>query len=344
MLGSLRLLLALAVAASHVDYRIAGLNPGVSAVVGFYLISGYVMAGLLQRHYPTPAQAAGFYADRAVRLMPQYLFYALLTLLWYRLTPQLPDNASLRYFLQAAASPVEYFNNLLVVPLNYYMWNGSDRFTLIPPAWSLGAEIQFYLLAPFLLGVAQRWCGLLRPLFLLTLGLAVCAVALALAAKINSDWFGYRLLPGVLTYFFLGAILYHLQQVQRPVWHLLVPVLCLALVAAWLAHRHGSLQHPYNQEVLLGLVLVLPLLCLLARRRRTRWDDLAGDISYGVFLNHFFIFWAIFPQGVPLSRLPVFLALCIGLAWLSQRWIERPCLGWRQRWRRGKSPSIMSLG
>ena len=53
MLGSLRLLLALAVAASHVDYRIAGLNPGVSAVVGFYLISGYVMAGLLQRHYPT---------------------------------------------------------------------------------------------------------------------------------------------------------------------------------------------------------------------------------------------------------------------------------------------------
>ena len=48
---------ALAVAASHVDYRIAGLNPGVSAVVGFYLISGYVMAGLLQRHYPTPAQA-----------------------------------------------------------------------------------------------------------------------------------------------------------------------------------------------------------------------------------------------------------------------------------------------
>ena len=49
MLGSLRLLLALAVAASHVDYRIAGLNPGVSAVVGFYLISGYVMAGLLQR-------------------------------------------------------------------------------------------------------------------------------------------------------------------------------------------------------------------------------------------------------------------------------------------------------
>lgn len=336
MLGTLRLLLALLVAASHVDFRIAGLNPGVSAVVGFYLISGYVMAGLLQRHYPQARDAGAFYLDRAVRLMPQYLFYALLTLLWYQLSAQLPENRSLAHFLHHGASAYEYLNNLLVIPLNYYMWNGSDRFTLIPPAWSLGAEIQFYLLAPFVLGQVRRlgW----------GMAVAIPVVALALLGIINSDWFGYRLLPGVLSYFFLGALLQHLHRRQRhrAAWGLVGLSLLLAAGAALMASHQGSLQQPYNQEVLLGLMLVLPLLQVLARQPRHRYDDLAGDISYGVFLNHFLIYWALYPQGVTAAQLPGFLALCIGLAWSSQHWVERPCLAWRQRLRRpggqGESP------
>lgn len=328
MLGTLRLLLALAVAASHVDYRIAGLNPGVSAVIGFYLISGYVMAGLLQRHYPQSRDAGAFYLDRAVRLMPQYLFYASLTLLWYQLATTLPENHSLAYFLHRGATTLEYINNLLVVPLNYYMWNGSDRFTLIPPAWSLGAEIQFYLLAPFVLCRTRRILWLLLP--------ALMVVGLALLGQINSDWYGYRLLPGVLTYFFLGALLHHLHRQERhpQAWGLILLVLFLSMGAAWLAHRHGSLQQPYNQEVLLGLIIVLPLLQLLARRPRRQWDEIAGDISYGIFLNHFLIHWILYPQGVAPGQLPGFLALCALLAWISQHWVERPCLAWRQRFRR----------
>ena len=75
MLGTLRLVLALMVVLSHAGVRVAGLNPGVIAVIGFYLISGYVMAGLIRRHYRQPAQAGAFYLDRAVRLLPQYFFY-----------------------------------------------------------------------------------------------------------------------------------------------------------------------------------------------------------------------------------------------------------------------------
>lgn len=333
MLGTLRLLLALAVAASHVDYRIAGLNPGVSAVVGFYLISGYVMTGLLHRHYPRIGDAGAFYLDRAVRLMPQYLFYALLTLLWFHLVPRLPDNSSLAYFLHAGASSIEYLNNLLVIPLNYYMWNGSDRFTLIPPAWSLGAEIQFYLLAPLVLCLRSR--------ILWALPFVLLVVGLALLGHLQSDWFAYRLLPGVLTYFFLGALLQHLHRTGRhsQAWGLTALTLLLSAAAAWSAHRQGSLQYPYNREVLLGLALSLPLLQLLAQRRRRAWDERAGDISYGVFLNHFLLYWVLYPQGVGPAQLPGFLALCILLAWASQRWIERPCLAWRQRLRRAGKAS-----
>ncbi|WP_043463681.1 acyltransferase family protein [Azovibrio restrictus] len=328
MLGTLRLLLALAVAASHVDYRIFGLNPGVMAVIGFYLISGYVMTGLLQRHYPSGQRAPAFYGDRAVRLLPQYLFYAFATLLWFLYFGPGQQNPSLLYFLSRQPGLADLFNNLSIIPLNYYMWLHSDRFTLLPPAWSLGAEIQFYLLAPFIL--LHRWR-------LLALGaLALGVYGLALGGWIHSDWFGYRLLPGVLLFFFLGSLLQQLHQGgrERTAWLLVLGTCLGALLAGWFASRHGSLQQPYNQETLLGLLLAFPLLQLLATRRRQTWDELAGDISYGVFLNHFLIYWALFPAGVRLEQLPLFLGLSILLAWASQRVVEKPLLRWRQTLRR----------
>ena len=322
MLGSLRLLLALAVAASHANWRLGGLNPGVVAVIGFYLISGYVMAGLIRRHYSQPSQASAFYLDRAIRLLPQDLLYAGLTLAWH-LTTQTTTP-----FLSRSPSTGDLLNNLLIVPLNYYMFNGSDQYTLIPPAWSLGAEVQFYVLAPFLL---------LAPTRLLLAGLLSLAVYLAaLGGLVNSEWYGYRLLPGVLIFFLLGAGLQHLHQ-QRQFTRartLTVGVATLAVVALGALYLNGTLRQPYNFETLLGLILGLSLLHTLATRPRTRWDDFAGDISYGVFLNHFLIMWAFYPQGVAAGQLPGLLALSIVLSWLSQRVVEQPLLKLRHRFRK----------
>jgi peptidoglycan/LPS O-acetylase OafA/YrhL len=325
MLGILRLILAVAVALSHAGFHLAGLNPGVVAVVGFYLISGYVMAGLIRRHYAQPQGAPAFYLDRAIRLLPQYLFYILLTLAWHLYSRA--DN----YFLSRIPGPVDLFNNLLVVPLNYYMFNGSDRYTLIPPAWSLGAEAQFYLLAPFVLLWPKRL------LALALLGLSVyCA---ALAGLINSDWFGYRLLPGVLLFFLLGAYLQQLHHQQNPrALTVAVLVAALAATAMGLLHVNGTLRQPYNLETLLGLLLGIVMLQLLANRARSRWDDLAGDLSYGVFLNHFFIIWVVYPQGLGAGQMPGFIGLCITLSWFTQRYIERPLLNRRQALRRLGKP------
>jgi peptidoglycan/LPS O-acetylase OafA/YrhL len=322
MLGSLRLILAIAVAASHAGFRIAGLNPGVIAVVGFYLISGYVMAGLIRRHYSQPATAPAFYLDRALRLFPQYFTYLGLALAWQLYTQT--EN----YHLSHPPTAADFINNILIVPLNYYMWNGSDRYTLIPPAWSLGAEIQFYLVAPFLLIWPKR---------LLVVGLLSLGVYLgALGGLINSDWYGYRLLPGVLLFFLLGALIQrHHHQKQDSRAAAIVALVALAATAALgILQLHGTLQQPYNAETLIGLVLGISLLHTLAARARARWDDLAGDLSYGVFLNHFLVLWTIYPQSMSPGQLPGFLAISIALAWLTQRCIERPLLKWRQTLRR----------
>lgn len=331
MLGTLRLLLAMAVAASHADWRVDGLNPGVMAVIGFYLISGYVMAGLIRRHYSHSAAAPAFYLDRTFRLLPQYLLYSVLTLTWHIYSQA--DN----YFLSRSPSPGDLLNNALIVPLNYYMFNGSDRYTLIPPAWSLGAEVQFYLLAPFVL----IWPRRMLAVGLLSLGVYVSA----LAGVINSDWFGYRLLPGVLLFFLLGALLQHHHQHHQHsrvrVMTVLVAALCV--LALWFLDRNGTLRQPYNFETLLGLLLGITLLSALAKRPRARLDDFAGDLSYGVFLNHFLIMWVVYPGGVETTQLPGFIALSLALAWISQRSIEKPFLALRHKLRR-KETNVTSMG
>jgi peptidoglycan/LPS O-acetylase OafA/YrhL len=326
MLGTLRLLLAVLVAVSHAGMHLRGLNPGVVAVIGFYLISGYVMAGLIRRHYAQPRGAPAFYLDRAIRLLPQYLFYVAITLAWHLYSRA--DN----YFLSRFPSPLDILNNLAVVPLNYYMFNGSDRYTLIPPAWSLGAEAQFYLLAPLVL---------LWPKRLLAMGLLGLGVyGAALAGFLNSDWFGYRLLPGVLLFFLLGAYLQHLHHQQQRTRALGVTALVVALAALTigLLHHNGTLRQPYNLETLLGLLLGIVALQLLATCARSDWDDLAGDLSYGVFLNHFLIIWVVYPQGIGAGQMPGFIALCIALSWVTQRYIERPMLQRRKALRRPPKP------
>lgn len=320
-MGTLRLVLALLVLLSHADFRIAQLNPGVMAVVGFYLISGYVMAGLIHRHYAEPARVPWFYLDRVMRLAPQYLLYAGLALAWY-LWVRTPTP-----FLTRDPSATDLLNNLLVVPLNFYMVNGSDGFVLIPPAWSLGAELQFYLLVPFM-------C--LWPRLGLVLGAGSLAVqGLALHGVLHTDWFGYRLLPGILWVFGIGMLLFHWHRAQPRKAAVLAWGAPLAALALYLYLRSSGLHAaPYHQEVLLGWGLAIPLVHLLARRRAGRWDAWAGDVSYGVFLNHFLLIWVLFPgPGRSLAQWLLLAVASVALSMLSQQWLERPVLQWRRRLR-----------
>lgn len=329
-MGVMRLALALAVLLSHAGLRVQGLNPGVTAVIGFYLISGYVMTGLIQRHFATPTHIPAFYVDRLLRIMPQYLVYAGATLVWFLVT------GTHTAFLARSLGVADLLNNLAVVPLNFYMFTGADQFTLIPPAWSLGAELQFYLLAP---------CMVLWPRLGLVLAVASLGVhAAAVIGRLHTDWFGYRLLAGVLWVFGAGMLLFVLQRSRPALAFLMAAAAPLVALAIYLLLRHDGLHAvPYNREVLIGWGFGLPLLHWLSRRRGGRLDTLAGDVSYGVFLNHFLLLWLLFPaSGLSPAQFTLLAIASILLAGFTQTVFERPALAWRRRLRlssRNASPT-----
>lgn len=325
-MGILRFLLAVFVLLSHAGVRVQGLNPGVVAVFGFYAISGYVMAALIQRHYAAPAKTLHFYGDRLLRIYPQYAFYALAAATW------LFTIGHPTHFLVADPSTLDWANNILIVPLNFFMYNGADHFTLVPPAWSLGAELIFYALAPWLW---RRWR------WALLLGLLSLAIeVVACHGMLQSDWWGYRLLPGVLWVFLLGMALHRYQEshplaCQRAVF-CLPPV---AGCAAFYLDYHGYLGLPYSREVLVGVGIGLPLLHWLSRhtfgpRPLRKLEAAMGDASYGIFLNHFLLIWCLgldAPQD--LRDWALLLAASIAASVLTQRWIEQPVLRWRRHLR-----------
>lgn len=313
-MGLLRFLLATLVLASHLGHTVAGLNPGVVAVVVFYLLAGQVVAGLWAKWQGAQGGLGQFYADRLWRVLPQYYLVLLAcALLW-------ASGQLVSPFVALAPGLAAWAANLTVVPLSYYMYTGLEGFVLVPPAWSLGVELQFYLLAPLL--VAQSG----RVLLAAMLGSGAVFVA-AQVGWLNTDHFGYRLLPGVLFIFLAGAAL------RRPAWHPWLVALGLGFASYFVALLAWGRHQPYDREVALGLALGLPTLLLLGHHHLPAilapLDRALAHLSYGVFVWHFPALWLLGLQPPALGWAPLLqvFALSVLAAGLTHLLIERPL--WR---------------
>jgi peptidoglycan/LPS O-acetylase OafA/YrhL len=92
---------------------------------------------------------------------------------------------------------------------------------------------------------------------------------------------------------------------------------------------------PYNKEVLLGLLLGLGALSVLRRLPFSRLDEFLGNLSYGVFLNHFIVIWWLrHYRGVEdyarFDDIMMMLLASILMAAASFHLVERPAIRWRR--------------
>jgi len=316
--GAYRLLLAVLVAVSHMGKTFMGLNPGVIAVISFLIISGFVMTSLIERNYKAPEKVGLFYLDRALRLYPQFLFYFVVSCaVIYFLLPGTPQAAELTLRNIAAS--------LTIVPLGFYMF-GAAGSLILPPAWSLGLEMCFYLVIPLLIIYRARGVAF---------ALSVVVFMAACLGFINTDLYGYRLLPGVLFMFLCGSYLYKAQPkgVAIAAGTAVVATLMFVAIMAGLIERR-----PFNAEVTAGIALGVPAVYLLTKLKFHRVDEFLGNISYGVFLNHFVVMYflrAFWPVAYDGHIVATVLALSFLLSGVSYYCVERPALKLRHALRAG---------
>lgn len=326
MFGLLRVMLALMVALSHANVSLSGYHLGVPAVVVFFMLSGYVVDALAGPGGPMFRRPWRFYGERAARLLPLYYAAAALGACAVLLHVHSP-------FLQGAQRGVLWFNSALILPLTYAtLWPVIDTLTLVPPAWSLGLELHYYLLAPWILPHRRTMAAL-----------GAASIVIGGAAHLGllpSDAWGYRLLPGTLWLFLAGAWLHRVAAHGARAGPLIIAWL-IALALLVMTALQGRWGQPFVTEVLGGFLLGLPLLSMLATLPRRRWDDEIAQLAYGIFLMHFAVQWLAPVAGWldgAARPLLLYIVLTVVLAAAAHLLVERPLLRWRRRLRTDRIP------
>jgi len=142
-IDGLRAIAVLSVVAYH-----AGAPAGFVGVDVFFVISGYLITGIL---LDRPALVE-FYARRARRILPAAFLCVLVTLaLSFALLPSAGDVA------RSAASAGLFVANVFFQHATGDYWSDSADTMPLLHLWSLSVEEQFYLLWPLVLLAGRRW-------------------------------------------------------------------------------------------------------------------------------------------------------------------------------------------
>src|SRR5208283_3075787 len=227
---------------SHLDVKIAGFNPGVVSVVVFFILSGRVTTQLIEKNNGV---ARLYYLERFLRLYPAYIVVLIISIMtWYMFHVD-------SLFLSRAPTTYDWFANITIIPLDFNMWRSQTYFILIPPAWSLGLEIQFYVIAPWALRLKSTVFA----------KIVLLSAAIWCAAQVNlidADSWGYRFLPGTLFMFLSGGLIH---QRRHGLLAILWTIALLTLVGEFCG---PSAVRNFNVETSFAFAIGVPLVMALS--------------------------------------------------------------------------------
>jgi peptidoglycan/LPS O-acetylase OafA/YrhL len=308
----------------------------------FFVLSGFLITGIIRRSIANPHRARNFYARRALRIFPLYYAVLIACLL---LTPVFhlhwqPVHAL--YFV--------YLGNMVNMP------------PLGPPGqslsfthfWSLAVEEQFYLLWPFIVWRIHDRRKLLKVIVAILIASPILRIALLLAG-VPAAFTGFLLFTRADSLLY-GALISVLLEEGRPALStarkVLVAASLLIAVTYPLALRVPGGEPAWRVSMAYSLIGMgaasLVCLCavgsgLLARIFSQRILRFFGKYSYGIYIYHglyaaFLRHW-ISTQPV-LERLgslstPMGAVLgggiAVAIAFLSYNYFEAPLLRMKDR-------------
>lgn len=260
---------------------------GWSGVDLFFVLSGFLITGILIDHREAENYFAVFYTRRISRIFPLYYFFLLLFFVLQR--------SETRGYWSAGL----FANSLPLLPYFFFLQNltmaayGDFGNKFLAVTWSLAIEEQFYLLLPL---VVRRSLPQRLPLNVVFL----IGLPIVLRATLGGSGFfhGFVLTPWRLDTLFLGSLLAivvrkpkalaflsaHLAWVKAAFF-----ILLLFVVYSSMTEEVGSLDHLFVFGVFYTTLVFLALADktgFLARFFRYPVLRYLGQISYGMYLFH----------------------------------------------------------
>ncbi|MFJ5234972.1 acyltransferase family protein [Kitasatospora sp. NPDC088391] len=320
----LRAVAVLAVLAFHA--AVPGFAGGFVGVDVFFVISGYLITGLLRTETANNGRVrlGEFYSRRARRLLPSAaVVLAVVAVLGALLTAPL-RRADLERDVLASALSVA--NWRFIAEQTDYLAAGRDPSALLH-FWSLAVEEQFYLLWAPLLALAARWAWRRRTLLGLTLLLGAGSFWLSLHWSAGA----YLSTPTRAWQFAAGAVIALLPVHRIPrLARELLGIGGMAAVLACVLLYDGRTPYPGTAALVPTLGTAAIVLAgeqhLVGRALSLRAPRAIGRLSYNLYLWHWPVLvlaeahWGTLHWGVKVAltaaaALPALAAL---------RWLEQP--------------------
>jgi len=323
-MGILRILLAISVVLAH-SSSIFGFSlvGGQIAVQAFYIISGFYMTLILNEKYIGANNSYKlFISNRFLRLYPIYWVVLFLIILYsvaisiYSKGNHLGNFSVYHYNFENmnfGSFIFLLFTNLFILLQDVVMFLGLDTttgnlfftsnfrettpqlytFLFIPQAWTIGVEIAFYLIAPFLV---KRKLKIIIPLIMLSL---ILRIVLYFHFDLKNDPWTYRFFPTELFFFLLGIVSYHIYKKLQT-----IEVKNIFLKLIWIGILGFTLVYSFlpisaiSYLYLTTFFMSLPFVFILTKNWKI--DSYIGELSYPIYISHFFVLTVISVLKIPL--------------------------------------------
>ncbi len=317
-----------------------------SGVDLFFVLSGFLIGGILLDARSSPCYYTTFYARRAYRILPLYFLVAGIFLFRHSPFHMLPGTAG-----DTSALTFPWYSYLTFTQTFFMVQHGWYGAPGLAVTWSLAVEEQFYLVTPLLVRLIRG--SRLVIALLLTIALVPFLRLLLRHALRHGDFASYVLMPCRADDLCLGVLSAYLVR-QPKFWNQLTSrqnrlwavTGVLFAGVAFLAYKDfGQFSQPMTVwgYSLLGLFYTCCLLITVSRSSG-KWHDALcrpwlmqlGTLAYCTYLLHYpliktgrRITSALLPAHPEASYLigafsAVALTLC--LAMLSWRYFEKPML------------------
>lgn len=309
-MGILRVILALAVVFAHMGWpSTIVFVGGRNAVQAFYMVSGFVIAHVLST-VPAYQDRATFWASRALRLFPAYYVVLALSLLWRGFASStaagftdLPLSAQ----LLVATTTVTLIGQDLVMfftTVGGHLAVTSDFRSAavplylglpVPQAWTLGLELCFYLIAPWVVRSSKML------FLLLSISIISRLTAISLGFGTQDPW-TYRFFPFELAFFLLGVISYRfLLPAYKRAGILSGATPCRLVTVGLVIFCAGYFLFP-GREVIKTAVLFLAVGFALpfafVFQQSNRFDAKIGELSFPIYISHILVIECLRSLGV----------------------------------------------
>jgi len=316
---------------------------GRTGVDLFFVLSGFLITGILLDTKELPGYFKNFYARRALRIWPPY--YAMF-LMFFIVLPLFHDHRSFLTDVKTWPYYLTYTQNL------FYRF---QRSIPLGPTWSLAVEEQYYMIwAPVVLACGRKS---LRNILVGMIVFSLCFRAISFYRGASLDFVHTftlcRLEP--LAAGGLAALWLRSDKCDSRKWNQWGWISLIAGVAGiGVAFVHWGFEtrifsYPFLAAAFAGTLAISltadPAKTFLGRALTQRWLTYTGRISYGVYLIHvpIFIFVNRVARGIwgesGYSRLTQVLIVCAAYAAVyavaSISWFcfERPILRLKEKFR-----------